>query len=288
MIITQNYFNKYLDSNFLFEKSPKIAVAVSGGPDSMCLLFLLSNWIKICKGDLIILIIDHNIREESAYEANSIKKYLLLNNMQSKIICINKTNISKKTMMEARNNRYEELIKYCSKKKLLHLFLGHHSDDNIETYLLRKIGGSNFEGLRAMQNKLFNINLQILRPLLIFNKKNILDFNKKNKIEFITDPSNGNLKYSRVVVRNYISKNLKIKKKIRNDFEIIKKIFPLYKKMIFQKFNNLVLNINTNEIAIDSKKFLKEELEIQSKIIEIIYAYVISNYSIVRNVRYKK
>ena len=69
MKITQNYFEQYLKQNYIFEKSPKIAVAVSGGPDSMCLLFLLNNWIKKKKGSLIALIIDHQLRKESNLES---------------------------------------------------------------------------------------------------------------------------------------------------------------------------------------------------------------------------
>ena len=86
MNLTQTYFNEYLDKNFLFEKKPKIAVAVSGGPDSMCLLFLLNNWINLKKGNLIVLIIDHNLRKESNAEAHQVRDYLINTKIKSKII----------------------------------------------------------------------------------------------------------------------------------------------------------------------------------------------------------
>ena len=73
MIITQNYFNKNLEKNFFFEKSPKIAVAVSGGPDSMAMVFLLKSWILKNQGSLTALIIDHRIRKDSNLEAKNIK-----------------------------------------------------------------------------------------------------------------------------------------------------------------------------------------------------------------------
>ena len=50
-------------------------------------------------------------------------------------------------MAQARNNRFKGLINFCNKNNILHLFLGHHFDDNLETYLIRKINGSNLEGL---------------------------------------------------------------------------------------------------------------------------------------------
>ena len=57
-------------------------------------------------------------------------------------------------MNEARNNRFNKILKYCLKNKIFYLFLGHHLDDNLETFVLRKIAGSNFDGLRCMKNKM--------------------------------------------------------------------------------------------------------------------------------------
>ena len=73
MKILQNSFNKYLNKNYFFEKKPIIAVAVSGGPDSMCLIYLLNNWINENKGRMIALIVDHKIRKESRNESYLIK-----------------------------------------------------------------------------------------------------------------------------------------------------------------------------------------------------------------------
>ena len=67
MNITQSDFNKNLKKSFVFEKFPKIAVAVSGGPDSMALVFLLKNWILKKNGSLIALIVDHQIRKDSNF-----------------------------------------------------------------------------------------------------------------------------------------------------------------------------------------------------------------------------
>ena len=77
MNVTQNYFNKILKKNFLFELNPKVAVAVSGGPDSMAIVFLLNKWIKKNKGSLIALIVDHQLREDSNLEAKHIKKVFI-------------------------------------------------------------------------------------------------------------------------------------------------------------------------------------------------------------------
>ena len=145
MKILQNSFNQYLNKNYFFEKKPNIAVAVSGGSDSMCLIHLLKNCINLNRGTLGALIIDHQLRKESKKESHLIKNYLLKNKIFTKIIKINKKLVIKKNMKEARENRYEKLIKYCNSKNIFHLFLAHHYDDNIETFLIRKLSGSNFK-----------------------------------------------------------------------------------------------------------------------------------------------
>ncbi len=214
MKILQKSFNQYLNKNYFFEKKPTIAVAVSGGPDSMCLIYLLKNWINVNKGSIVALIIDHQLRKESDEESYLIKKYLLKNKISTKIIKINKKLVIKKSMKEARENRYEKLIKYCHRKNIFHLFLAHHYNDNIETFLIRKLSGSNFEGLRGMQYKSVNNCIQILRPLLFHTKKEILEFNTNNKIFYLNDPSNLNTQYTRVALRNFLNKNKSLHQKI--------------------------------------------------------------------------
>ena len=233
MKINQSLFNKILKKNYLFEKNPSIAVAVSGGPDSMALIFLLNNWIKKNDGELIALIVDHGIRKNSNLESRKIKKYLYLKNISSKIFLVDKKYVVKKNMSEARKNRFNKLINYCINKKILHLFLAHHGDDNIETFLLRKIAGSNIEGLRSIHSKVNLNGVQVLRPLIDFNKKEILNYNKTHSIFFVNDPSNLDLKYSRVIVRKFLKENDKFKRVIYKDFNLIKFYYPYYKKMIF-------------------------------------------------------
>lgn len=285
MKITQLYFQQYLKINYIFEKKPKVVVGVSGGPDSMCLLFLLNSWVKINKGSLIAIIIDHQLREESNIEAKYIKNYLSEKNILSKIIKIKKKNIKKKTMEEARNNRFNCLLNYCKKNNILHLFLGHHFDDNLETYLIRKIAGSNFEGLSAIKNQIIFNNLRVLRPLMNFSKKQILTYNKINKIKYVFDPSNKNFNYTRTIVRNFLEDEEFSKSIIKKDFKIIRKNYYYFKKMIFKSFNEILIRITNKSIFIDKRIFLLKNEIIQSKIIEIIYIYLKSTKV---PLRYKK
>mgnify|MGYP006242401193 FL=1 len=202
MKLTNKEFIKNIEKKYTFEKNPSVAVAVSGGPDSMSLLFLVNAFIKYKKGKLMALIVDHRIRKNSKDEAKFISSYLDRNNINSQILTVNKVNVSKKSMNEARNNRYNLLTDFCIKNNILHLFIAHHKDDNLETFLNRKIAGSDFYGLKSMSELSFYNRVNIIRPLLNFSKEMLLDYNKKNKIEYINDPSNFNLDYTRPTIRN--------------------------------------------------------------------------------------
>ena len=281
--ITQSYFRLILKKYYLFEGQPKIAVAVSGGPDSMALLFLLNAWIRHNKGSLVALVVDHKIRKESAKEAKAICNYLNKHKIRSKILNINKQNVLKKTMSEARKNRFLQMVKYCKRHEFLHLFVGHHNNDNIETFLLRKIAGSNIEGLRSMQHKTIIKGIQILRPLLIFSKSAIIRFNKSNNIEYVEDPSNDNLDYTRVVVRKFLLQESIHIKKIEKDFNLIQKYYPYYKQMLFQIFHKINIHTFKDEIIVDYKKFKIIDKEVKIKIIEIIYKFLIPSR---KNLRY--
>ena len=273
MSIIEKHLYKSLNQKNLFETNPVIAVAVSGGSDSIALVFLLKNWIRKNKGKLIALIIDHQIREKSFKEASFVKKYLGNNNIQSLILKVPKKNVLKGKMVQARENRFLKIINYCKKNKILHLFIGHHYDDNIETFMLRKIAGSNFEGLNCMQEKIIYNDVQIIRPLLKFPKKQILDYCKKMNLFYVNDPSNNDEKYSRVVVRNFIKKNPQYKKNIIQEFKLIRENYYDYKKMIFQIYNLINIEIHKNMIIFDSIKFLNLAQELQAKFTEITYKF---------------
>jgi len=270
-IIKKNFFSN-LDKNFLFEKKPSIAVAVSGGPDSLALVYLMNEWIKKNKGDIIALLIDHKLRVESFNECIITKKYLKKFNIKSKIIRIASSKLKKKNMHEARLNRYNELIYYCNKQKILHLFIGHHYDDNLETFLIRKTACSNLEGLNSMSFSTLFDRIQIIRPFLQYSKKEIIQFNNLNKINFNIDPSNYNNRYTRVVIRKFL-KNTQYINKIKKDFEMTTSYVPYYKLMINEILHKLILSIKRNSITISKKDFEKLDKIIKAKIIEKFFYY---------------
>ena len=256
MSLNESIFLSNINNLNVFENTPHVAVGVSGGPDSIALSYLLRKWIKLKKGKLTALVFDHKIRFNSKDESFYVKDILNNYNIETVIIKPNKNKIIKKNMANARDNRFEGMINFCKKENILHLFLGHHFDDNLETYLIRKINGSNLDGLSSI-NKIASFNnIQIIRPLIEINKSSILNFNKKNKLKFINDPSNNDMNYTRVKIRKFLQ-NKKIKKEVKNDFLILKKQIPSYKKMIWEILIGNLIYLSSNRIKISFSKLIK-------------------------------
>ena len=275
MKLTNKEFIKNIEKKYTFEKKPSVAVAVSGGPDSMSLLFLVNAFIKYKKGKLMALIVDHRIRKNSKEEAKFISTYLDKNNINSQILSVNKDKVSKKSMNEARDNRYNLLTDYCIKNNILHLFIAHHKDDNLETFLNRKIAGSDFYGLKSMSEFSLYNKVCIIRPLLNFSKDALLNYNKKNKIEYINDPSNFNLDYTRPTIRNFLKKSdQKTIKEINKDFENILFYSPYFIQMILEILLKNIVHVDSKQIVV-SLHNIKNLNEITSEnIIRRIYQFL--------------
>lgn len=275
MKLTNKEFIKNIEKKYTFEKNPTVAVAVSGGPDSMSLLFLANTFIKYKKGKLMALIVDHRIRKNSKEEAKFISTYLNKNNINSQILTANKNKVIKKSMKEARDNRYNLLTDYCIKNNILHLFIAHHKDDNLETFLSRKTAGSDFYGLKSMSELSLYNRVIIIRPLLNFSKELLLDYNKENKIDYIKDPSNFNLDYTRPTIRNFLKKSdQKTIKEINKDFENILFYSPYFIQMIFEILLKNIVHVDSKQIVI-SPHNIKNLNEITSEnIIRRIYQFL--------------
>jgi len=274
MNLNKKKFFVLLNKNLIIENNPTIAVAVSGGPDSMGLVFLLNDWCKLINGNLIALIVNHNLRKNSLEEATSTQNILKKKKIKSKILSVHNSQINKKSMNEARINRYKLLTNYCRSNNILHLFLAHHKDDNLETFLTRKVSGSDFEGLNSMQLFSLNNKINIVRPFLNYTKKEILEYNFHYKIPFVIDPSNTNLNYTRPSIRDFLGKTLKKNiKEIENEFNIIKKYSSHYKTMIYEILIKNTTEISNSYIKINYKNYMKLNKILSVKIVKCIFQY---------------
>ena len=202
-ILEQDFFKSLL--KFKLEK--KIAVAVSGGPDSLALTILLQKFSLENNIDLKAISIDHDLRSSSKDELQWLASELKKRKIKHKIIKWKSLKPNANILSSARNKRYELLIKECERVDIKHLFTGHHLDDQVENVLLRIIRGSGIKGLGSLQEKFkfTKSRVNILRPLLKYPKKSLISFLANEKQEYIVDPTNSNNNFDRSRVRKVSS-----------------------------------------------------------------------------------
>ena len=275
-------FKIKLDNYNFFNNKPHCAVAVSGGPDSILLTLFLKKWTKEINGKLSAIIINHNVRNNSENEAIYVKKYLKKIKINSTIIKLNHFKSHKNSMNYLREKRYKALTNFCKKKDIMHLFLGHHLDDNIETYINRRLSGSNIEGLRGIA-EIFVLNkILLIRPLLSFRKKQIYKYLKDNNIKFIEDPTNFNTNYTRSIIRKSI-KNNKYFNLFNAEFSKVNKVIPLYYFSIMKILIENSIRVSNNKITMNYNTLkIYDDLLIERSI-SCIYRYFFGNKISVRS-----
>ena len=190
-------------------RKKRIMIGVSGGADSLSLLFFsqcyaLKNMIK-----LYPVIIDHKLRKESTNEAENLKFKLKKNfKINCKILSKRISKIDQNIQSYARDLRYDLFLKECNKYKIDCLLLGHHKDDLIENFFIRLLRGSGLKGLVSFNKNVSDYNgLKIARPFLSTSKKELIEINKKTFGFFVDDPTNYNDKFLRSRIRKLL-KNL--------------------------------------------------------------------------------
>ena len=209
--ILSNLNNKKISKTFKeFSNSLNIeenlAVAVSGGPDSLALAFLAKCYSLKNKIKVKYFIVDHKLRKESLLEAKTIKDMLKKIDIDCKILPWNGKKPSKNIQAIARDKRYSLLVKECKKNDIRYLLLGHHVNDLLENFLIRLVRGSGLNGLISFNKntKYKDQKLAILRPLLDIEKKDLIYVTKKVFNFFIKDPSNINKEFKRTRIRNLL------------------------------------------------------------------------------------
>ncbi len=191
-----------------FEKTIRIKenfiVGVSGGPDSLALAFLAKIFSIKKKLKSKFIIIDHKLRKESSDEAKNVKKILGKSHIKAEILSWSGKKPSKNIQSLARQKRYNLLMKMGKKLKIKNILVGHHQDDLLENFFIRILRGSGLKGLISLSEKNNFGNMNILRPLLGFEKKDLIFLSKKVFNYYVKDPSNENSEFKRIRIRKLL------------------------------------------------------------------------------------
>src|SRR3981081_3059494 len=186
-----------------WKTAPAIVLAVSGGPDSIALMWLAARWRRaLARGPrLIAVTIDHGLRAEAAAEAREVKR--LARSLELPHRTMRWTGAKPKTGLPAaaRMARYRLLAQAARSHGATHILTAHTRDDQAETLLMRMLRGSGIAGLAAMARQSERDGVLLARPFLHVSKSQLIATLKKAKLGSADDPTNRDLNFTRPRIR---------------------------------------------------------------------------------------
>lgn len=271
--------------NLLWQPEDKIALALSGGVDSVVLFHLLVNKYKDSYKELVVFHINHGLRVESEEEELFIRNLCDKYNVKYHI---EKLNLKDKTRdshvseeMYARELRYKAFREMGKKENITTILTAHHKNDNVENIIMRIITGRGLNSELAILEKSIIESMTVLRPLLTTLKRDIQKYAEDNKIKYYEDSTNYNIEdYSRNYVRHKIIPN--IEDFLDSSFDNIIKFSNNYRELNsnlkdnikdYSEFLNLEI-LNNNDIKLDFNNFISlKTLEKEFILLDIIKKY---------------
>lgn len=185
-----------------YEETPQLAVAVSGGADSLALALLADRWARAQGGGITALTVDHRLRHEAADEAAAVAAWLGRRGIAHTVLLRAGPLPRGAVQAAARFARYQLLEDWCAAHGVLHLLTAHHRDDQAETLLLRLARGSGLNGLAGMAALVEHGACRVLRPLLAIEPARLKATLGAEGQSWIDDPSNFDPAYARVRLRS--------------------------------------------------------------------------------------
>ncbi len=257
---------QYLIQTIGLKKEDVIVVGVSGGPDSMALLYILYMIRRQIPFSIVVAHVNHNIRKESEKEAIFLEKWC-----QEHDILFEKMKIEQYSddnfHNEAREIRYHFFEGLIRKYHAGYLMTAHHGDDLMETILMRIVRGSTLKGYSGFQERVKMEEYEIVRPLIFVTKQDIMDFVTQHAIPYVVDKSNFKNKYTRNRYRKNVLPFLKKENaKVHEKFFQFSHTLLEYSSFLDRQVDKVYHQVYQNK-EIQLPAFLKLDSLIQEKIL---------------------
>jgi len=250
------------------DKNSHLLLAVSGGIDSMVMLHFFQQNKKQFK--LSVAHINHNYHSESKKMENLVKAECInKNNLIIRNIDANEINSNIES--EFRKIRYNELEIIREEVNADFIVTAHHADDQAETVMMKILNSSGFDGLQGIRKK----NLNVIRPMHNISKDEINNYSSKHCVEFIDDPTNLDITFTRNFLRKNIFNELKkLKKDIHLPFinfnERIDEVHDLISFNVQNFCNSDNYSVKEDFVEIDKSEFFNLPFLVQLRIISNI------------------
>lgn len=276
----------------LLQEKDTVIVAVSGGPDSMCLLNSLVNLKEKLKlNKIAVAHVNHMLREEAQEETEYVKKYCENKNIEIYIKYANIKEISENNKISeetaGREERYKFFEEIESKINANKIAIAHNLNDNAETVLMHFIRGTGINGLTGIKPYRDG---KYIRPLIECDRKEIEEYCKEKKLNPRYDKSNLDNNYTRNKIRNLLIPELKenynpnIISGINKLSRIVLKEEEYINKILLETYNEILLQKEANKITINLRKFNKLDEYIKERLIIYIIAKLFGDARGIENI----
>ena len=267
-----NKVDRFIFENKLILKNEKILCGVSGGPDSVALLYVLFILSAKYSIELHVAHLEHGIREK-----DSVRDQKFVENMCKELnIPFHTKNVKIKEIKKggesieetARKERINFFKEQWQRLKCDKLALGHTLDDHIETVIFRLINGTGQKGIMGIKIS----DNGIIRPLLGVTKKEILNFLDRNSIRYMEDLTNYDVRYTRNRIRNRIIPemekiNIKYRDHINNFIELVSEDDSFIETIVDGYIKKIIKERDESELRISFNQFYKLHPSIKKRIV---------------------
>ena len=252
--------------NTLWNKEDKIAIALSGGVDSIVLFHLLVTEYKDSYKELVVFHINHGLREESYEEAEFVEKFVKDFDVKFYKEELNMSDIERDSHtseeMLARELRYQAFNKMAKLEGVTKLLTAHHKNDQVENILMRILTGRSIDHSLAICEEVEMAGLTIYRPLLNSLKAELEEYAKENNLHYYVDATNFNTDYTRNNIRHNIVPllndiNSGSFDNLINFANYYQNINNNLKKAILSNKDNYIFSRDEDKISLVKDKFLE-------------------------------
>ena len=233
----------------------ELGLAVSGGSDSLAMLYICNDWALEKKVKLHCVTVDHKLRSESLKEAELVADHCNGLGIHHEIVeWKHDKELSGNLSNLARSARYELIDKW--RKNLRFVLVGHTRNDQIETFFMNLKRGSGIEGLKGMPIRLKRPEgYFIIRPLIHTSRESLQRFLQEKNINWVSDPSNYNEDFERISQRKtweilkskgFSERRIELSTDhMRRAHDALRHMLPIHFKLIGkQELTDLLLDYN--------------------------------------------
>ena len=252
--------------NTLWNKEDKIAIALSGGVDSIVLFHLLVTEYKDSYKELVVFHINHGLREESYEEAEFVEKFVKDFDVKFYKEELNMSDLERDSHtseeMLARELRYQAFNKMAKLEGVTKLLTAHHKNDQVENILMRLLTGRSIDHSLAICEEIEMAGLTIYRPLLNSLKAELEEYAREKNLHYYVDVTNFDTDYTRNNIRHNIVPllndiNSGSFDNLINFANYYQNINNNLKKAILSNKDNYIFSRDEDKISLVKDKFLE-------------------------------